>query len=122
MEEVLKGGRVCSEPEKNLCPLPRCRARDTSWGDRELDIGVWSEAPHWPVGSYLFISLETNALLQRRLQDARTMKPFVEMFRIADGSQGPPGQEPAVCGGAFPIAGPSGEDCSEKQKTQRPHP
>lgn len=50
------------------------------------------------------------------------MQPFVEMLRAADGGQGPLGQEPAVCGGAFPIVGPSGEACSEKQKTERPHP
>lgn len=67
----------------------------------------------------LFISLETTALLQSRLQDAGTMKPFAEMFRVADSGQGLLGQEPAVCTGAFPITGPSGEACSEKQKTKR---
>lgn len=65
----------------------------------------------------LFISLETVALLQSRLQDAGTMKPFAEMFGAADSGQGLLGQEPAVCTGACPITGPSGEACSEKQKT-----
>lgn len=70
-------------------------------------------------GIPLFISLETHTLLQRRLQDAKTMKPFTEMFRVADSDQGLLGQEPAVCSGAFPRAGPSGEACSEKQKIKR---
>lgn len=55
-------------------------------------------------GNPVFISSETHALLQRRLQDARTMKPFAEMFRVADSVLGLLGREPAVCIGAFPIA------------------
>lgn len=83
----------------------------------ELDMGVWSEAPR------LACSTPCSSLeLQRRLQGGRTMKPFVERLRAADSGQGPLGQEPAVCGGALPITGPSGEACSEKQKTKRPHP
>lgn len=39
-------------------------------------------------GNPVFISSETHALLQRRLQDARTMKPFAEMFRVADSGLG----------------------------------
>lgn len=81
---------------------------------------MWLEAT-MTCGIPLFISLETHTLLQRRLQDVRTMKPFAEMFRVADSDQGLLGQEPAVCTGAFLIAGPSGEACSEKQKTKR-HP
>lgn len=54
-----------------------------SWGDRELEVGVWSEAT-LACGISLLISLETLALLQRRLPDARTMEPFAEMFRVAD--------------------------------------
>lgn len=90
-------------------------------GDEELDMGICSEAPTLAC-SIVCSSLETHALLQRRLQGGRTMKPFVERLRAADSSQGPLGQEPAVCGGALPITGPSGEACSEKQKTKRPHP
>lgn len=55
-------------------------------------------------GNPVFISSETHALLQRRLQDARTMKPFAEVFRVADSGLGLLGGEPAVCIGAFPIA------------------
>lgn len=43
------------------------------------------------------IALETHALLQRRLQDARTMNPFIEMFIVAESGQGPLGQELAGC-------------------------
>lgn len=32
------------------------------------------------------------------------MKPFAEMFRVADSGLGLLGREPAVCIGAFPIA------------------
>lgn len=50
-------------------------------------MGVWSEAT-LACGILLFISLET-LVLQRRLQDARTMEPFAEMFGVADSGQGP---------------------------------
>lgn len=50
-------------------------------------MGVWSEDT-LACGILLFISLETLALLQRRLQDARTMEPFAEMFGVADSGQG----------------------------------
>lgn len=72
-------------------------------GDRELEVTVWLEAT-LAYGNPVFISPETHALLQRRLQDARTMKPFAEMFRVADSGLGLLGREPAVCIGAFPIA------------------
>lgn len=98
---------------RSFCLLPGGRAGDASWDDRELEVEVWLEATV-TCAIPLFISLETHTLLQRRLQDARTMKPFAEMFRVADSDQGLLGQEPAVCTGAFPIAGPSGEACSEK--------
>lgn len=67
---------------RNFCLFPGSRAGDTSWDDRELEVEVWLEATV-TCGNPLFISLETRTLLQRRLQDARTMKPFAEMFKVA---------------------------------------
>ena len=59
-------------------------------GDKELDTGIWSEAPTLAC-STPFSSLETHALLQRRLQGGRTMKPFVERLRAADRPNPSPG-------------------------------
>lgn len=66
---------ACSQ-WRAFCSLLGCRAKDLSWGERELEVGVWSEARP-ACGISLFISLETLAL-----QDARTMKPFAEMFGV----------------------------------------
>lgn len=49
---------VCSQ-RRAFCPLPGCRAKDTSWGDRELEVGMWA-----------LIILRNLALLQRRIEDA----------------------------------------------------
>lgn len=70
-------------------------------------------------GSPLLISLETHALLQRKLQDARTMKPVAATSRAADSGQGLLGRQPTVSIGALPIAGPSGEACAEKQEKKK---
>lgn len=71
-------------------------------------------------GNPVFISSETHALLQRRLQDARTMKPFAEVFRVADSGLGLLGGEPAVCVGAFPIAAHLERPAQKNGEERRP--
>lgn len=71
---------------RSFYPLLGCR--DSSLGDKELDTGVWSEAPTLAC-STPFSSLETPALLQRKLQGGRTVQPFAERLRAAQWP-GPP--------------------------------
>lgn len=108
---------MCLELEKDLLRPLGVRGQGHKLGCQGARSGS-VVGSHTGMGEPI-ISLETYALLQRRLQDARTMKPFAEMFRAADSGQGLLGREPAVCIGAFPIAGPSGEACSEKQEKKK---
>lgn len=133
LEEVegrlgLGGLPTCAGSQRRaFCLLLGGRARNTNgWrAGRELEVSFETSLPPITPGMQVpicFFSLESHALLPGRLQDAGTMKAFAQAFRVADSGQGPPGREPALCSGAFPIAGPSGEACRVREQTEEAPP
>lgn len=110
-------GENCLDQQKALLSPPRVQAWDMHCGDRAGGGGVTGGATLACRIPFIYFSRSLCPAPEKalRCENNGTIRCDVQRRR----GTGLLGQEPAVCSGAFPMAGPSGEACSEKTENKK---